>query len=138
MPRINQEILGWARVTSLRSCALALRRVLPLFVIEIIDPFQRSEIAPIAARFNLNTSVLAKWHPGEVQRRRSKRPLGARRRSYRELLDLRTSEARACTHRLCPLLLENADREKNGQNCTATVTRAQIADAREMADLEVN
>jgi hypothetical protein len=85
--------------TSLRFRALALRRVPPFLVIQVIDPLQHSEIAMITAGFNMNASVLAKWHPGEIQRPGRKRRPAARQRSHRDLLAFLISEPNAHTHR---------------------------------------
>ena len=93
---------GRPRETSLRSRALALRRVAPLLVIKIIGRFQHSEIALTTAGFNMNASVLAKWHPGEVQRTGRMRHRADRQHSHRDVLALLISEARAQTHRFCP------------------------------------
>jgi hypothetical protein len=40
--------------------------VLLLFVVEIIEPPQVSEIALITARLNMNAALPAEWHAGEV------------------------------------------------------------------------
>jgi hypothetical protein len=109
----GQGKIGYRRETSLRSRALALRRVPPLLVIEVIDPLQHSEIALITAGFNMNASVLAKWNPGEIQRPGRKRQPAARQRSHRDLLAFLISEARAHTHRFCPSSLKNAVREES-------------------------
>src|SRR5579872_3507870 len=105
--------LGVGRENSLRSWALAVRRVSPLLVIEVIDPLQHSEIALITAGFNMNASVLAKWHPGEVQRTGTKQHPAARQRSDGDLLALRISEARSHGHRFGPIFIKECSVRRN-------------------------
>ena len=61
----------------------------------------------------MNASVLAKWHPGEVQRTGTKQHPAARQRSDGDLLALRISEARSHGHRFGPIFIKECGVRRN-------------------------